>query len=243
MSIYKAALKHNKTKFLALSLKSQHKRAAHLLRKAFENMAFLPDYQVIEHWLNLPPIPLNSEAMSDRFHMHLKIACLQLKESNLLSDSRHFDKLSNEPYLPIDIYLDRLRSAHNVGSILRTTEAFRLGQVHFSEMTPFADHPKIQKSAMGCECLVHCHSKTPLSNLKRPFIALETSSKAIALHSFTFPKECTLFVGNEEFGLSKHILEEADTVVEIPLFGSKNSLNVAVAFAIAAAEIRRQLEK
>jgi tRNA G18 (ribose-2'-O)-methylase SpoU len=130
-----------------------------------------------------------------------------------------------------------------VGSIIRTTEAFRLGEIHFSEKTPYIDHPKIAKSAMGCDLLVPCHQNSSLSSLKRPFIALETTDYSSSLYDYVFPPSFTLFLGNEEFGLSEKNLKEADVVLEIPLWGSKNSLNVASAFAIAAFEVRRAADK
>jgi len=191
--------------------------------------------------MNLPPLPLHGEAMSDRYHYHLKIACIHIKEDKFLPHVRHLDKLSNEPFLNIDIYLDRLRSAHNIGSIIRTAEAFRLGEIHFSEQTPYIDHKKIKSSAMGTESLVPCHLKTPLNQLKRPLIAIETTKDATSIYDHTFSENCTLLLGNEEYGLSHHALSQADLILEIPLVGSKNSLNVSCAFAILASKIRSDL--
>ncbi len=228
-------------KFLNLSEKSKHKYAASLIRSAYLDESKFSLYQEIETLLLLPPIIYSKEALSDRYHAHLRIATISLKEDSFLTDVRHLDSLSNEPFLPIDIYLDSLRSAHNIGSILRTTEALRIGGIHFSEKTPFSDHPKISKSSMGTTDLVTCHKGTPLTCLKKPLIALETHKDAISLYDFTFPKSFSLLVGNEEYGLSKETLSAANHILKIPLFGSKNSINVANAFAITAAEIRRQL--
>lgn len=225
------------------TLLKKHKEAANLLLEAYLDQNKFPRYQEIESELSLPKIIYTPEALSDRYHEHLRIATISLKEHSFLPNISHLDSLSNEPFLPIDIYLDNLRSAHNVGSILRTTEAFRLGEIHFSEKTPFTDHPKIAKSSMGTALLVPCHHNSPLTTLKRPLIALETHETAISLYDFTFPESFTLLVGNEEYGLSKAALDSADIIIKIPLFGSKNSLNVANAFAITASEIRRQLSQ
>ncbi len=218
----------------------KHKQAAELLREAYLDQNKFPSYQEIESELSLPKITYTAEALSDRYHEHLRIATISLKEHSFLPNISHLDSLSNEPFLPIDIYLDNLRSAHNVGSIIRTTEAFRLGEIHFSEKTPSSHHPKIAKSSMGTASLVPFHQNSPLSALKEPLICLETHENAISIYDFNFPKSFTLLVGNEEYGLSKAALDRADAVIKIPLFGSKNSLNVANAFAIAASEIRRQ---
>lgn len=221
--------------------KKAHKKAAEALREAYLDETKFPHYQELEALLSLAPISYTFEALSDRYHEHLRLATISFKEHSFLPNISHLDSLSNEPFLPIDIYLDNLRSAHNVGSILRTTEAFRLGEIHFSEKTPFADHPKITKSSMGTASIVPCHQKTPLQALKRPLIALETAKTAISLYEFAFPPSFTLLLGNEEYGLSQSSLTEADIILKIPLVGLKNSLNVANAFAITAGEIRRQL--
>ncbi len=226
-------------KFLQFSEKAKHKYAAELIRAAYLDASKFPYYKEVESWLLLPPVAFTKEALSDRYHEHLRVATISLKEDSFLPSVSHLDSLSEEPFLPIDIYLDNLRSAHNVGSILRTTEAFRLGEIHFSEKTPFQDHPKISKSAMGTESIVTCHKQTKLSNLKQPLIALETHENAISIYDFIFPESFSLLVGNEEYGLSKAALDHATIFLKIPLFGSKNSLNVANAFAIAASEIRR----
>jgi tRNA G18 (ribose-2'-O)-methylase SpoU len=224
--------------FVKMSPKRQHRIAAILLRKAYSEKEYLSSYNAIAAHLSLPPLDHEQEALSHRYHLHLQLASLQLKEHNLLPNVRHLDRLDSAPFLPIDIYLDQLRSAHNVGSIIRTTEAFRLGTIHFAGVTPTNNNEKVQATSMGCVPLVPCRQNTPLESLRRPLIALETTEEATPLHTFAFPPSFTLLLGNEEFGLSKSLLEAADIVLEIPLQGSKNSLNVAAAFAIAAATIR-----
>ncbi|MGL5626862.1 MAG: TrmH family RNA methyltransferase [Candidatus Rhabdochlamydia sp.] len=70
---------------------------------------------------------------------------------------------------------------------------------------------------------------------------METVPNAPSLFEFSFPKECTLLLGNEEYGLSDQALSMADQAVQIPLYGFKQSLNVASAFAIVAAVVSNQL--
>jgi tRNA G18 (ribose-2'-O)-methylase SpoU len=151
------------------------------------------------------------------------------------------DKLhiKNEP-LKTSIYLDNIRSAHNVGSIIRTTEAFSLGTLHFSDKTPYIDNKQVKDTAMGTQGWVECRSNMLLKDLPRPIIILETAHNAIPIHDFIFPDQFTLVVGNEEYGCSDESIQLADIALEIPLVGKKNSLNVANAFAIAAYEIRKQ---
>jgi tRNA G18 (ribose-2'-O)-methylase SpoU len=87
---------------------------------------------------------------------------------------------------------------------------------------------------------VTCEKGVSLSQLPHPVIALDTSDEAVSLNDFLFPAAFTLVLGNEEYGISDEALRLSDILVEIPLLGVKNSLNVACAFAIAAAQIRRQ---
>ncbi len=231
--------------FQRLSERYRHKRCAQLLRSYLDNrdLHALKVYRRLENWLSLP---LLSETdfiqLSDRYHQHLSIAGISWKEHHLLSSPCvQADQSSDVPYLPISIYLDNLRSAFNVGSILRTTEAFRLGKVCFAKNTPFADHPKVQKTSMNTFDKVPCERTVDLSSLPTPLIALETDPTAPSVFDFKFPVSFTLLLGNEEYGLSEESLKMTSAIVRIPLFGFKNSLNVASAFAIAAGAICHQL--
>ena len=224
-------------KFISLPYRRQHKNAGEHLRSLYEKkLPIDTHYRNMESWLKLPH--LTQDDITDRFHLHMKEAAVELQEHNLLI--KRFDSLSSSPYGPIHIYLEDLRSAFNIGNILRTVEAFRLGTIVFSEKTPNQMHPKVIKTAMGVASHVPC-KQSPLSSCPRPFIALETVEDAPSVHTFDFPKSFTLLVGNEERGLKTNTLESADYVVQIPLVGSKNSLNVASAFAITANLIKNVL--
>jgi tRNA G18 (ribose-2'-O)-methylase SpoU len=231
--------------FLRFSLRVRHKKAARILRTYLEKrdprQLFL--YRRAEDWLQLPLLKENDhKLLSDRYHLHLAESGTSLKEHNLLySDYHQPDHASSVPYLPVAIYLDNIRSAFNVGSILRTTEAFRLGKVYFTKTTPFIDNPKVQKTSMRTTDKVPCEKNVPLSSLPRPLIALETHPDAPSIFDFSFPPAFTLMLGNEEYGLSEESLASRDAIVQIPLYGFKNSLNVASAFAIAAGVISHQL--
>jgi tRNA G18 (ribose-2'-O)-methylase SpoU len=239
-------VKFSKRKFINLDPRQRHKRCAELLRSFYEKQALLDTesfayYTDLLQWMKISPSPLlDLKTLADQYHWHLEQAGLSLKEHNLLPSIRTGDREAKCDFPNVAIYLDNIRSAYNVGSILRTTEALRIGSVHFSGNTPFIDNEKVQRTAMGAAEIVPCFKGIPLSELPRPIIALDTSDEAIELHSFSFPESFTLILGNEEYGISNAALIEADTLVDIPLFGVKNSLNVACAFAIAAAEIKNQ---
>ncbi len=231
-----------KRKFLQLDLKARHKKCAELLRKAYEEKhTDLTYYNQLLDWIHFNPyIHTDFKALADRYHWHLQQAGLSLKEHNLLPALRTGDRTPKLPFPNIAIYLDHVRSAYNVGRILRTIEALRIGRLYFSDKTPFIDNEKVQRTAMGAAALVPCFQNIALTSVCRPLIALDTSDAALPLASFTFPPSFTLILGNEEYGISNESLKEVDTLLEIPLFGAKNSLNVACAFAIAAAQIRQK---
>lgn len=179
------------------------------------------------------------EAISRSFHLHWEQTGLGLSEHNLLVKT--FDHgQPKEKWLDYVIYLDQLRSAENIGSILRTVEAFRLGKVAFTSNMANADHPKVKKTSMGTYQEIQVY-KGSFDQLPRPWIAVETHSHSQTLNSFQFPPKATLFFGNEEYGLSTTLLEQMDAIIEVPLVGCKNSLNVATCLGIISWEIRRQI--
>lgn len=231
-----------KKKFLQLDLKQRHKKCAELLRIRYEEKSTdLGQYNELLEWMYYNPyVHTDFKALADRYHWHLQQAGLSLKEHNLLPSLRTGDRTAKLTFPNVAIYLDHVRSAYNVGSILRTVEALRIGKVYFSEKTPFIDNEKVHRTAMGAAEIVPCFQNVPLSSLPRPIIALDTSDAAIDVAEFVFPESFTLILGNEEYGISNESLSQVDHIIEVPLFGAKNSLNVACAFAIAAAKIRTQ---
>ena len=201
----------------------------------------LEHYNEIQGWMGQTLLDADLKMIANRYHEHLQTSGIHIRENNLLPYVRKGDKPDcAAPLLPIAIYLDRLRSAFNVGSILRTTEAFALGSVYFAENTPFIDNRQVQNTSMDAHSWIPCHRDVSLEKLPRPIIVMETSPEAVSINQFIFPDVFTLVLGNEEYGCSDYSLKQADYLIEVPLCGKKNSLNVANAFAIAAAEIRRQ---
>jgi len=238
-------------KFLQLELRVQHKKSAEILRQIYEGLlqkkdpsALYKTYHQYIEWMNLQPFETTDlKHLADRYHWHIERAVIYLKEHNLLLHIRKGDHEPKKEFPEIALYLDNIRSAYNVGSILRTTEALRVSKVYFAKNTPFISNDKVKKVAMGSSEIVPCFQNVPLTDLPRPTIALETSQDAEPVSQYLFPKSFTLVLGNEEYGISEESLKECDSLIEIPLYGMKNSINVACAFSIAAAEIRRQLDE
>ena len=143
--------------------------------------------------------------------------------------------------------LDNLRSAFNVGSIIRTADCARLERVICCGITAHPPHNKLEKTTLGALEYVNCdYRKTvmeavlDLKSRNIPVYALELTNRSRTIWETSFPEEMGLVLGNEALGISHEILREADEIVEIPVMGFKNSMNVAVAFGIMIYEIQRQ---
>lgn len=164
----------------------------------------------------------------------------------ILKDDEHPLK---KVIIPLYLILDDLRSAFNVGSIFRSAECFGVSQIFLCGYTPTPENKKVQKTAMGTDKFVKwstCSSvEHVISKLKKDgftIYALETTSKAKDISKTKFKKKCALILGNEALGISKDTLKLADEIIQIPLLGWKNSLNVGVCSAICCYEISRQWE-
>ncbi len=143
------------------------------------------------------------------------------------------DARSHQIY-PVRPYLDHVRSPFNVGAVFRTAESFCCDSVLLSPETADPSHPRARRTAMGADSSI-AWEQTDVSALKArgPIFALE--SGGIPIHQFVFPHTGTVIVGSEEMGVSPEALRLADGDlgrVTIPLYGSKGSLNLAVAFGI-----------
>jgi 23S rRNA (guanosine2251-2'-O)-methyltransferase len=153
------------------------------------------------------------------------------------------------------LILENLRSAYNVGSILRTADAAGVDKVVCVGSTPYPrlkndtrdpvvinrNQREIAKSALGAEITVRPEhfdsSKEVISKLRAQgwtILALEQAPKSRNLLSFEAPAKTALVVGNEVSGVSTETLAAAEDAIFIPQLGAKESLNVAVAAGIAA---------
>jgi len=151
------------------------------------------------------------------------------------------------PKFPITVVLDNLRSAFNVGSIFRTADAARIERVITTGYTAHPPHAKLEKTALGTEkYLATDHYQDPLVAIRAmkdagcKIVALETADKVSHYSEYIYPQPLCLVVGNEALGVSREVLNEVDDVVQIPLFGYKNSLNVVAAFSVVLFEVLRQ---
>ena len=158
---------------------------------------------------------------------------------------RCFDaSLSHEEYRKLVknrlfIILDNLRSAFNVGAIFRTCDALRVSGLFLCGCTAFPPHVKLEKTSMGTIGYVpwkHFDSALEAVKFLRadkiPVWAAETTSRSKPYYRMHYPPALGLVFGNESLGVSTDVLEECEELIEIPLYGFKNSLNVATSVGI-----------
>lgn len=176
---------------------------------------------------------------------------------------RHHDDPTNEQRprrsFPLILVLDNVRSAFNVGSIFRTADAVGCRQVITTGITP---HPngsgaeKLRKSALGADLLVDSRHfvttrdaiawlRTELPEYR--IIGMETTAQSVLYTDYEYPLDnnnndsgVVLVLGNEVTGVDTEVMKDLDAIVEIPMFGAKNSLNIAACAPIVLYEIIRQ---
>jgi len=151
---------------------------------------------------------------------------------------------------PVAFVLDDVRSAYNVGSIFRTADAFRIEVIHLCGITARPPHKDIFKTALGATETVAWEYfpgvGTSLFRLKSAgysLYAVEQARPSIFLQDFTpaAGQRIAVIFGNEVDGVSNEALNLVDACIEIPQFGTKHSLNVAVTAGIVAWEIIRKM--
>lgn len=150
--------------------------------------------------------------------------------------------------LGIIAVLENVRSAYNVGSVLRTADAFLLEAVYTTGYTPHPPHKQIDKTALGAHESVHCRHFTSaaeaIAELKGngfTVLAVEQAENSLLLHQHSFEPEEKIAVifGNEVSGVEQSTIHLCDGCIEIPQLGMKHSLNIAVAAGVVLWEIVR----
>lgn len=149
------------------------------------------------------------------------------------------DRPNRTPF-PMVVVADNLRSALNVGGLFRTADAVGAEALWLCGYSATPGCPQVDRSALGAQDAVPWRQwgdvREAIAELRTQgtaVYALETSTQAhpVEHHDFTFP--CALLVGNERFGLDPDVAADADALLRIDTFGTKNSLNVVAALAVA----------
>ena len=243
-----------KKKFLTLSEKSQHQHIIDWLSAFYQRLItnrakpadfddFCFRYQAILKWIN-SPLPIRPgqgtrpqiEYVSNAIQFHRLAAGIILRDDKLLEPIRFCDRetpLLELPDMEYQVALDGLRSLFNVGSIFRTCDAAGIRTIILGS-TMGKEHPHVRKTAMGSHEWIIQEKTSDLAQtlLKKKskgfqIIGVETISGSIPCHKYIWPEKAVVVFGNEEYGISSHVMQAVDDYVHIPMFGKKNSLNVA----------------
>ncbi|NOQ68302.1 TrmH family RNA methyltransferase [Patescibacteria group bacterium] len=146
------------------------------------------------------------------------------------------------------VICDSLRSLHNVGSVFRTADGVGISKVYLCGITGMPDTQKherqISKVALGAQNYVKWEyvkqSWRIVEKLKKEgyqIVSLEQTPKSISYLKFKPKFPLALIIGNEGKGVKKSLLKRSDKIIDIPMCGQKESLNVSVAFGIAVYRI------
>lgn len=154
--------------------------------------------------------------------------------------------------LPLVMVLDNIRSLHNVGSVLRTADAFRIESVYMCGITATPPSAEIHKTALGAEDSVcwryYADTLEAVRELQAEgyvVLAVEQVEGSLKLGQFSFDptRKYALVMGNEVKGVRQDVVDLADQALEIPQYGTKHSMNVSVTAGIVMWEVDRQFKE
>ncbi|HRI06920.1 MAG TPA: TrmH family RNA methyltransferase [Nannocystaceae bacterium] len=158
------------------------------------------------------------------------------------------DLVNAPPGPALEVLLDNVRSLRNVGAIFRSADGVGVRHVHVGGFTPTPEHPGMAKTSLGAERSVpwtlHRDGAVAAARLRDAGLrlwALEGGSRSRSLFDAPSPggdQAVLLVLGHEVSGVDPRIVDLCEAVVHLPMIGTKGSLNVAVAFGIAAYSIR-----
>lgn len=141
--------------------------------------------------------------------------------------------------LPFYVICDNIRSLENIGSIFRTADALAVDKIFLTGICGQPPQPKISKTALGAEENVPWQHYWQIWRLvdklqkeKVSIVALEQTKNSLLYTQFKPKFPLALVIGNEIKGVSPAVLKRADQIIHLPMFGQKESLNVAVSFGV-----------
>jgi tRNA G18 (ribose-2'-O)-methylase SpoU len=176
--------------------------------------------------------------METNYHVRSLDAKIPLEEYNRL------------PKNPLYVILDNLRSAFNVGAIFRLCDVMRVSGLFLCGYTSFPPHQKLAKTSLGTVDYVPWKKFDAAADAVRflrerniPVWAAETTSKSRPYDAVRYPPRLGVVFGNEALGVDRNVLDMCDEIVEIPVYGFKNSLNVATSFAVIGCKILEGMRK
>lgn len=159
------------------------------------------------------------------------------------------DEFHEAPKLPLIVVLDDVRSLHNVGSVFRSADAFRVEAVYLCGITATPPHPEIHKTALGGEDSVAwryfptaTEAVESLHNDGFFVYSIEQVEGSTKLQNLQLDtdKHYAIVLGNEVKGVHQEVVDMSDGCLEIPQFGTKHSLNVSVTAGMVIWEVAKK---
>lgn len=172
---------------------------------------------------------------------------LKITELNRIS-AEEFKKANK---LPLVVILDNVRSLHNIGSVFRTSDAFRVECIYLCGITATPPHPEMHKTALGAEFTVDWkyvnNAVEAVDNLRQEgyiVFSIEQAENSIMLENIQLEqgKRYAVVLGNEVKGVQQEVIDHSDGCIEIPQYGTKHSLNVSVTAGIVIWDLFKQLK-
>ncbi|MEG1563100.1 MAG: RNA methyltransferase [Bacteroides sp.] len=162
---------------------------------------------------------------------------LKITELNRMSA----EEFKESEKLPLVVVLDDIRSLHNIGSVFRTADAFRLECIYLCGITAAPPHPDMHKTALGAEFTVNWkyvnNAVEAVDNLRKEgyiVYSIEQAEGSLMLDRLALDrsKKYGVVMGNEVKGVQQEVINHSDGCIEIPQYGTKHSLNVSVTAGI-----------
>ena len=172
---------------------------------------------------------------------------LKITELNRIS-AEEFKKADK---LPLVVILDNVRSLHNIGSVFRTSDAFRVECIYLCGITTTPPHPEMHKTALGAEFTVDWkyvnNAVEAVDNLRQEgyvVFSVEQAENSIMLENIQLEqgRRYAVVLGNEVKGVQQEVIDHSDGCIEIPQYGTKHSLNVSVTAGIVIWDLFKQLK-
>ena len=151
------------------------------------------------------------------------------------------DEFKEAKKLPLIVVLDEIRSLHNIGSVFRTSDAFRIESIYLCGITATPPHPELHKTALGAEYTVDWkyfkNTLDAVNKLKSDgyiVYSIEQAEGSTMLNDLKLDqtRKYAIVMGNEVKGVQQEVIDNSDGCIEIPQYGTKHSLNVSVTTGI-----------
>ena len=172
---------------------------------------------------------------------------LKITEMNRIS----VDEFHEAEKMPLVVVLDNVRSLYNVGSVFRTSDAFRVAGVVLCGITATPPNAEIHKTALGAEDSVSWRAFSDTMDAVRwlrsegyTLMAIEQCEGSTMLNDFmpAQDKKYAVVLGNEVKGVQQQVVDACDGCLEIPQYGTKHSMNVSVTAGIIIYEFWKAMK-